>query len=440
MRLCAAGPAGPKPFLQRRVFRRRLVILGAALWVASAFQPFVPRLAMAQEQQRDQTCPDTLLPAGKAPSHEHLHQLLADHNAWLATDGKAGCRADLRGACLDGAKLVKANLRKADLEGATLTGVDLEGANLTGARLTGANLTAAFLKGANLTRADLGGANLTSAWLGHANLTEVRMLGTNLTDARLWLANLTGTVFDPMAGKLPDVSSIALAEGLSAMTFLLTPQALVELREAFKKNGLRQPERDVTFAIRHTDRKRAWGRIVDPSSQTSPARRFFDAIEVGFSFLLFELPSAWGMSPGRPLRILGLLLPLFAVPYWLALQAPTGSEGGIWAVWAADRVNRHEGDDKPVLLTAVAWPAGPGPRRELSWNGALGFALYFSLLSAFHIGWREFNVGIWLTRLQPHEYTLRATRWVRTVSGIQSLVSVYLIALWAVTYFGRPFQ
>jgi hypothetical protein len=37
-------------------------------------------------------------------------------------------------------------------------------------------------------------------------------------------------------------------------------------------------------------------------------------------------------------------------------------------------------------------------------------------------------------------YALRATGWVRVVSGLQSLLSVYLLAMWALTYFGRPFQ
>ena len=71
---------------------------------------------------------------------------------------------------------------------------------------------------------------------------------------------------------------------------------------------------------------------------------------------------------------------------------------------------------------------------------ALGRAAYFSLLSAFHIGWHDLNVGTWIARIQPQEYTLRATGWVRVVSGIQSLLSVYLLAMWALTYFGRPFQ
>ncbi len=70
----------------------------------------------------------------------------------------------------------------------------------------------------------------------------------------------------------------------------------------------------------------------------------------------------------------------------------------------------------------------------------LGHGLYFSVLSAFHIGWRDLNVGSWIARLQPREYTLRAKGWVRVVSGVQSLISVYLIAMWVLTYFGRPFE
>jgi hypothetical protein len=52
----------------------------------------------------------------------------------------------------------------------------------------------------------------------------------------------------------------------------------------------------------------------------------------------------------------------------------------------------------------------------------------------------EFSVGTWLTRTQPRNFALEATGWVRTLSGLQSLLSVYLLAMWLLTYFGRPFQ
>jgi len=64
---------------------------------------------------------------------------------------------------------------------------------------------------------------------------------------------------------------------------------------------------------------------------------------------------------------------------------------------------------------------------------------YFSFLSAFSIGWKEINVGYWIQRIQFQENTMQATGWLRTISGLQSLISVYLLAMWALTYFGQPF-
>src|SRR5215831_1209104 len=102
--------------------------------------------------------------------------------------------------------------------------------------------------------------------------------------------------------------------------------------------------------------------------------------------------------------------------------------------WPKNRIETREGMqpklDNPALVE-------PLHRRDIS---TLGWAAYFSLLSTFQIGFREFNVGTWLSRAQPRNFVLEAVGWVRTVSGLQSLLSVYLLAMWLLTYFGRPFQ
>jgi hypothetical protein len=104
----------------------------------------------------------------------------------------------------------------------------------------------------------------------------------------------------------------------------------------------------------------------------------------------------------------------------------------------ADRLARGRGKEKAVLIRLQT--AKTRRWRLMDEFRLFRTSLYFSLLSTFHIGWREFNVGSWMARMQPREYTLRATGWVRMVSGIQSLLSVYLLALWILTYFGRPFE
>ena len=393
--------------------------------------------------------------AGRAPSREELEQVLAEHSRWAMSGGRVGKRADLCDAALEGSDLGEVNLLEANLSGAVLKRANLRqaglmAANLTSAVLWSADLSQAILQEADLSGADLVSANLSGALLSFANLSGADLWRANLSGATLFRANLSGArleeadlafvVFELTPGSLPNTATAALARNLADMRYVETPMSLVQLREEFKKNGLRPQEREITFAIRRTQRRLSWERALNLESELPLARRLFDAVEATFNFVVFEMTSAYGMSPGRPLRVLVLLILLFALAYALALQDPAGGAGGVWLVWSPDRIKREEGGSEPVLLTNVAWPDGPGPRRILTWRGVLGFAVYFSLLSAFRIGWRELNVGSWILRLQSREYSIRATGWVRVVAGAQSLLSVYLVALWVLTYFGRPFD
>jgi uncharacterized protein YjbI with pentapeptide repeats len=94
----------------------------------------------------------------------------------LAVEAAVESRANLTGAYLAGAYLMRANLTGAYLTGANLTGAYLMRANLTGANLTRANLTDANLAGAYLTGANLAGAYLTDAYLMRANLTRAYVI------------------------------------------------------------------------------------------------------------------------------------------------------------------------------------------------------------------------------------------------------------------------
>lgn len=313
---------------------------------------------------------------GTVITKENLVEILKLHDKWLKSDGKEGRRANLTGA----------NLSKADLSGASLSRADLSGANLFG-------------------------ANLMKAW------------------------------FEPKPGAVPYIPSLQAVENLSSLTFRYSPQGLIELREALKKAGLLKQEREITYAIKRTQRQMSW-------NEKGPWwKRLIWKAESVFHLIMFEIPCAYGMRPGRPILILLALIPLCSALYMLALRARK-PRTGIWVVRPSDRVLKGA-KDKPALTkltTRVLFrplPSGGLKRTKMRISRCvrvvrLGF--YFSLLSAFSIGWRELNVGSWITRLQRREYTLRATGWVRTVPGLQSLISVYLLALWALTYFGRPFE
>src|SRR5262249_40075087 len=157
--------------------------------------------------------------------------------------------------------------------------------------------------------------------------------------------------------------------------------------------------------------------------------------EGAFRYVAFDLTTAYSLRPSRALVLIvalwALLIPIYAWPIWRSKRPLTASN--ICRVWPKERVEVREDQ------LAVDNPARVEPRHARG-LAAVGWASYFSLLSAFQIGFREFSVGTWLSRAQPRNFSLESTGWVRTVSGLQSLLSVYLLAMWLLTYFGRPFQ
>jgi Pentapeptide repeats (8 copies) len=351
--------------------------------------------------------------ANRRPTPEDLKTALRNHQAWLESGRKRDDerRANFCQAHLDGADLQEEDLRETILEKASLNGVKLQRTNLADANLQEASLTWANLQGAGLS-------------------------GTNLKGAELFQANLQGALYEPNPEKLPRFWTLTSPyNNLEKLVFHDSPAALIALREAFKNAGMRTQERQITYAIEHTRRLQAW-----------QSENLWDKSESLFKLVAFELPSDYGMSPGRSLKILWGSIGLFALVYTVALVTTRG-HSGIWMVWLSDRVHKTEGEADPVRVTSTFWFSALQMKAASRWwrgllqeMSALLIGLYFSVLSAFSIGWRDLNVGTWIARVQPREYTLRATGWVRTVSGIQSLLSLYLLVLWVLTYFGRPFE
>lgn len=451
----------------------------------------LPATAQEEKEQKEWT---GKLQNGKILTKNELEKILSNHKRWLETNENEGIRADLRKAILRGADLIKVDLRKAKLNeadlrnailinakliktiliNANLSGADLSeadlseanlgrtklekatlsGANLGEAILIEANLSEAKLVGANLKKANLGEANLIKAELRKANLSEAKLKkanlsgadlseailinatlsgsdlsgsdlrkaklhgtdfgGVDLSEAKLYRADLRGAIFQPKLESIPKIKEIDYADNLSELTYSDRPKSLVALREEFKKGGMRKEERKITRAIKHTQMLKSW-------KEKSP----FKKIEAAFNYVFFELTCQYGLKPGRPLMILLGFIFFFTVPYSEFLSRE--SEDGIWKIWIEDRARKDIGSKESERLYFLGIQA-------------IRKGFFFSVLSAFSIGWRELNVGNWIARIQRREYILKATGWARVISGIQSLISVYLMALWVLTYFGRPFE
>jgi len=277
----------------------------------------------------------------------------------------------------------------------------------------------AYLEGADFRNSNLANSDFSGAFLSEADFQE-----SNLDGCQFWDVKSFPNKYEPRSGGSPYIPSVADLQNLSKMTFLKSPHGLVDLRLGFKNLSYREQERKVTYAIKRTQRLKLWNSNFTHESEDKRVS-IFDKIESVFHLVLFELPCAYGMQPGRPLMILAGFILLFTIPYTEFISRK--NEDGIWKIWINDRVRKDLGHEEPERIYLIGFQA-------------MKTGFYLSLLSAFSIGWKDLNVGNWIARIQKREYVLKATGWARVVSGIQSLISVYLLALWALSYFGRPFE
>ena len=285
-------------------------------------------------------------------------------------------------------------------------GAQLLHVNLMNSSITGGSAEGAFLLHSLLGCAKFTATKLNNAAFHYADLRGAVLRGTDLTDAFFAFANLDGTTYEPLSGKLPNVGSMASAPNLQGMTYEHSPVPLSELREALYRGGMAEQARKVTYAIEHTRRLHD-GQSKDPITRASSWLRL----------VAFEWTVAYGMNPFQPLALLLVLIPAFA-PFYLA-AIPGGGAGGLWVCRPKGAIARGAQEQWLPVHDLVRG-------RRLA---QLKMALWFSVMCAFRIGYKEVNVGDWITRLQPREYLLGATGWFRTVSGVQSLLSVYFLAL-----------
>lgn len=339
------------------------------------------------------------------------------HGLCVILEEERGWITKLRCTNFQKANLIDADLR-ASLDGANLSPVFARGAKF--GSLEAVKLDEAILLNADFTGARLSQVNLSHTGLENANFSHAHLEKVDLTDARLMKVNLQGAVLqgvkvDDAQFQPENIADVMLigTKGLSTIKFY-DPTNLVKLRNLSKEFGLRNEQKALTAALRKFAIK----------SET-PYEKFLQ------TYIFGGWITDYGAEPLRSISTLFILIPTFSLLYYVVLLRNLSSSN-IWKVWPADSINREA--EKPVRATEAFGEHSPR-YIKLLWA-----AFYFSLLSAFHIGWRDLNVGSWITRLQFREYTIRATGWLRVASGIQSLISVYLLALWLFTYFGTPFE
>ena len=453
------------------------------------FLLFLPLKLFAQQQTPEQMCGSKPPYFGYEFTQQEieglLNQLLPLHSQWLEDSKKREKKGDnidyedkrrinLCGAYLQGLNLSRRNLSMANLMYANLDHTDLAASNLSrawldhaslqnaillktnlsqayltaaqfrNALLVKANLTKAAASSAHFTEANFVDANLSQAVLHGADLTSANLFNADLTNSDFSKANLSKSVFFPKSNAYPDPLSMAsifhhrdkLFQDVTYYDQYTGSPALASLRATYRKTGMRETERIITHLLQLQIQEYNW------------REGGWKQIGSVISHILFNLTTAYGLGPQRPLSLLIQFIFLFAFIYWLALKFHI-KYNYFEVVWESNifTSSGRRGIKKgghgldayhPLKLRREANTWSQRLRLEFK---MLRISLYFSVLSAFHIGWKQYNVGVWIKQLQPREFSLRVRRgWMRSISGLQSLLSAYLLVIWILTQFGRPFE
>ena len=298
---------------------------------------------------------------------------------------------------------VEANFSEADFEQAILKDINIKNLNAVGASMVGAELINATIDNSDFSSSKFYQAKLNNTIIKNSSLIESVFIDTEFIDVSFEGSKLDRAIYNP---KIYENINLSKASGLSSLNFSdASPVRYLEKRA--KEIGLIREDRALSAALRKYY-------ISD-----------LPIYEKVFEYFLFDFFTDSGENPFKPFFILIVSILPFSLIYIKALSCKT--EDGIFKVWLKERIRKDLGINNPEKV-------------KFKKITDIKTAFYFSFLSAFSIGWKELNVRYWIELIQCREYSLRATGWVRTVSGIQSLFSVYLLAMWALTYFGRPFE
>jgi hypothetical protein len=156
------------------------------------------------------------------------------------------------------------------------------------------------------------------------------------------------------------------------------------------------------------------------------------------SRVALDLPCQYGMNKTRPIWIGLTVWFICSFIYLIFVHRP--GDSGIYIAYAQGILLDPDAmktvlqvAPEPVHLTGIRGCVG-WIKRELQ---LLRVTMFFSLMNAFNLGFKEVDFGRWLRMLSRREFDLKAKGWVRTVAGIQALLSLYLLALWFLTTFGK---
>ncbi|HWR83813.1 MAG TPA: pentapeptide repeat-containing protein [Candidatus Deferrimicrobium sp.] len=224
--------------------------------------------------------------------------------------------------------------------------------------------------------------------------------------------------FEPRKISEDGMHSLARATGLRNLRYIDNAAPLAKLRRFFRENGYRQQEREITCALERHD-------------------------QGILKKMVFDWPFEYGSNLARPFKIVWYyMFPICCAFYNLVFRFRIAR--GVLVSITLD-------DDTTVEPKSIRKRIGPydvSPRGGASYARVWLWrefkmccvAIFYGFLNTFNLGFRDFDFARWVRIVMPWKLDFQPVGLVRTISGLQAIFSVLLMAFGLLFYFGRFFD
>lgn len=290
------------------------------------------------------------------------------------------------------------------------------GTNFANCSIANADFEVANFMNATFNKVVFENVFLTDSKFFGIDQTSTSFKDCDLSGVNFRNANLLGLVYEPKVN--PHPSLIVNAFNIDRIKYNDNPAALVQLKKQMRDAGFINSEKKIIAALRRHNA--AW-----------------------YETMLFDYSCSFGSEPFKPLKYMfGLFIFMGLFNSYVLFAQKTA---GFYIVSEDVVLNKDNIQDFEKNKIGLETELFSDPRLFLSnsaWSAIRVYLIGFSisLLSALRIGFREVNLSNWVKLILPWEIDIKAYGYPRTISGIQSLFSVYMLALTILSYFGRPFD
>jgi len=254
--------------------------------------------------------------------------------------------------------------------------------------------------------------DLRGSTFGNSDFSRAYIENTNLNRTDFEHADLYRLVYQPSND--PHWRNIIFAYNLDYLDYASDPTPLIRLRQKFRDIGFRSVERQINCSLkRHYP---SW-----------------------YESALFDFTCNYGADYIRPLILWAQLFGIYVLIYFIVLLIPTKQPHVFVIKKHANNIENNStirGELSPFVSSnhSGIWS------RILSVTKFFLKAMGISLLSSTSIGFRDLTIAQWVRRLLPWDIELRFEGIPRVLSGVHSLLSMYLVALSFLSYFTRVFE